>query len=298
MDIKKYTALKGYNIIVGDYYICFLGTKLVIWDMQQNEVCTFSDMRDYAWAAFLNGHYLIARNARCTYKVYDLREKMCVHTYTAYKKNFYPYGLPVLDAQKGILYDAFYTGQFEKKQVISLQVNSGEFQYIDYLYPGNLGDHAKMDEDSNYCFIHYKHILRDTKTVLSPEIAYMKGGDFFFQPLREPVYFRVDLFMDQFLILQNDELIWLESGNRMKLNVPEQKRGFLHSGIYDENREYLTLAYHDCVCTMNLRTNNCIFFYPEEFVSDVKLIGDDLYIGTWKKTVCLRRFKQEVLDTD
>ena len=29
-----------------------------------------------------------------------------------------------------------------------------------------------------------------------------------------------------------------------------------------------------------------------------KVVGDDLYIGTWKKTVCLRGIIQEVLDKD
>ena len=32
----------------------------------------------------------------------------------------------------------------------------------------------------------------------------------------------------------------------------------------------------------------------EEYVSDVKIIGDDLYIGTWVKTVIIRNFWNEV----
>ena len=45
---------------------------------------------------------------------------------------------------------------------------------------------------------------------------------------------------------------------------------------------------------MDIGRNECEFFYPEEYVSDVKIIGDDLYIGTWVKTVIIRNFWNEV----
>ena len=38
-------------------------------------------MRNYGWVDLFEGHYLVARNGGCTFKVYDLQQKMCVKTY-------------------------------------------------------------------------------------------------------------------------------------------------------------------------------------------------------------------------
>ena len=81
MDIKEIKKLKGYQIAYNENYICYMGSRLVVHDRHGNQVCTFSDMRNYGWVDLFKGHYLVARNGGCTFKVYDLQQKMCVKTY-------------------------------------------------------------------------------------------------------------------------------------------------------------------------------------------------------------------------
>lgn len=78
-------------------------------------------------------------------------------------------------------------------------------------------------------------------------------------------------------------------------NVSPQSERDITSGIYFEETGKLLLAYPNGVCLMDIGRNKCEFFYPEEYVSDVKIIGDDLYIGTWVKTVIIRNFWNEVV---
>lgn len=77
-------------------------------------------------------------------------------------------------------------------------------------------------------------------------------------------------------------------------NVSPQSERDITSGIYFEETGKLLLAYLNGVCLMDIGRNKCEFFYPEEYVSDVKIIGDGLYIGTWVKTVIIRNFWNEV----
>lgn len=79
----------------------------MVHDRQGNEVCTFSDMRNYGWVDLFKGHYLVARNGGCTFKVYDLQQKMCVKTYQVFGRQYSPYGRPVLDKKALIVYEAF-----------------------------------------------------------------------------------------------------------------------------------------------------------------------------------------------
>ena len=75
MDIKEIKKLKGYQIAYNENYICYMGSRLVVHGRHGNEVCTFSDMRNYGWVDLFKGHYLVARNGGCTFKVYDLQQK-------------------------------------------------------------------------------------------------------------------------------------------------------------------------------------------------------------------------------
>lgn len=95
-----------------------MGSRLVVHDRQGNEVCTFSDMRNYGWVDLFKGHYLVARNGGCTFKVYDLQQKMCVKTYQVFGRQYSPYGRPVLDNKALIVYEAFFAGaHFETKKL-------------------------------------------------------------------------------------------------------------------------------------------------------------------------------------
>lgn len=38
-------------------YICYMGSRLVVHDRHGNQVCTFSDMRNYGWVDLFKGHY-------------------------------------------------------------------------------------------------------------------------------------------------------------------------------------------------------------------------------------------------
>lgn len=96
------------------------------------------------------------------------------------------------------------------------------------------------------------------------------------------------------MILPRNKLLWLDTEKEMELNIPPQKQGSIRAGIFFEETRKLLLAYPNGVCLMDIGRNKCEFFYPEEYVSDVKIIGDDLYIGIWVKTVIIRNFWNEV----
>ncbi|MDD7635686.1 MAG: hypothetical protein PUJ55_01965 [Clostridiales bacterium] len=295
MDIKEIKKLKSYQIAYNENYICYMGSRLVVHDRQENEVCTFSDMRNYGWVDFFKGHYLVARNGGCTFKVYDLRKKMCVKTYQVFGRQYLPYGRPVLDKKALIVYEAFFAGaHFETKKIACLNVETGECQYIDFPYDGTPGMDGRINAEGDYSFIYVR--LDNGHPYV--EIGYLKDGMLTFQGFHNRLYGGVTFWTDDFLILHNNELFWLNTEKRVQLNVSPQSERDITSGIYFTETGKLLSTYPNGVCLMDIGRNECEFFYPEEYVSDVKIIGDDLYIGTWVKTVCLKGFKQEVLDKD
>ena len=290
MDIKEMKKLKGYQIAYNENYICYMGSRLVVHDRQGNEVCTFSDMRNYAWVDFFKGNYLVARNGGCTFKVYDLRQKACVKTYRVFGRKFSPYEFPVLDQKKGVVYEAFYGETFEDKKIVCLHVETGECQYINFPYDGTPGREGRINAEGAYSFIHVR--LDEGRPYI--EIGYLKNGVLTFRDFHNRLYGGVTFWTDDFLILHNNELFWLNTEKREKLNVSPQSERDIISGIYFTETGRLLSAYPNGVCLMDVGRNECEFFYPEEYVSDVKIIGEDLYIGTWVKTVVIRNFWNEV----
>lgn len=268
-----------------------MGSRLVVHDRHENEVCTFSDMRNYGWVDLFKGHYLVARNGGCTFKVYDLQQKMCVKTYQVFGRQYSPYGRPVLDKKALIVYEAFFAGaHFETKKIVCLNVETGECRYIDFPYDGTPGMSGRINAEGDYCFIHVR--LDNGRPYV--EIGYLKDGVLTFRGFHNRLYGGVTFWTDDFLIFHNNELLWLNTEKRVKLNVSPQSERDITSGIYFEETGKLLLAYPNGVCLMDIGRNECEFFYPEEYVSDVKIIGDDLYIGTWVKTVIIRNFWNEV----
>ena len=267
-----------------------MGSRLVVHDRQGNEVCTFSDMRNYGWVDLFKGHYLVARNGGCTFKVYDLQQKMCVKTYQVFGRKFSPYESPVLDQKKGVVYEAFYGETFETKKIVCLNMETGECRYIDFPYDGTPGMDGRINAEGDYCFIHVR--LDNGRPYV--EIGYLKDGVLTFRGFHNRLYGGVTFWTDDFLIFHNNELLWLNTEKRVKLNVSPQSERDITSGIYFEETGKLLLAYPNGVCLMDIGRNKCEFFYPEEYVSDVKIIGDDLYIGTWVKTVIIQNFWNEV----
>lgn len=267
-----------------------MGSRLVVHDRHGNQVCTFSDMRNYGWVDLFKGHYLVARNGGCTFKVYDLQQKMCVKTYQVLGRKFSPYESPVLDQKKSVVYEAFYGETFETKKIVCLNVETGECRYIDFPYDGTPGMDGRINAEGDYCFIYVR--LDNGRPYV--EIGYLKDGMFSFRSFKNLVYGRSSFWTEKFMILPRNKLLWLDTEKEMELNIPPQKQGSIRAGIFFEETRKLLLAYPNCACLMDIGRNKCEFFYPEEYVSDVKIIGDDLYIGTWVKTVIIRNFWNEV----
>ena len=119
----------------------------MVHDRHENEVCTFSDMRNYGWVDLFKGHYLVARNGGCTFKVYDLQQKMCVKTYQVLGRKFSPYESPVLDQKKSVVYEAFYGETFETKKIVCLNVETGDCRYIDFPYDGTPGRDGRINAE-------------------------------------------------------------------------------------------------------------------------------------------------------
>ena len=171
-----------------------------------------------------------------------------------------------------------------------MNVETGECRYIDFPYDGTPGREGRINAEGDYCFIYVR--LDNGRPYV--EIGYLKDGVLTFRGFHNRLYGGVTFWTDDFLIFHNNELLWLNTEKRVKLNVSPQSERDITSGIYFEETGKLLLAYPNCVCLMDIGRNECEFFYPEEYVSDVKIIGDDLYIGTWVKTVIIRNFWNEV----
>lgn len=169
-------------------------------------------------------------------------------------------------------------------------METGECQYIDFPYDGTPGRDGRINAEGDYCFIHVR--LDNGRPYV--EIGYLKNGMLSFRSFKNLVYGRSSFWTEKFMILPRNKLLWLDTEKEMELNIPPQKQGSIRAGIFFEETRKLLLAYPNCVCLMDIGRNECEFFYPEEYVSDVKIIGDDLYIGTWVKTVVIRNFWNEV----
>lgn len=177
-----------------------------------------------------------------------------------------------------------------KQKIACLNVETGECRYIDFPYDGTPGREGRINAEGDYSFIHVR--LDNGRTYV--EIGYLKDGMLSFRSFKNLAYGMSSFWTEEFIILPRNKLLWLDTEKEMELNIPPQKQGSIRAGIFFEETRKLLLAYPNCVCLMDIGRNECEFFYPEEYVSDVKIIGDDLYIGTWVKTVIIRNFWNEV----
>lgn len=288
MGIREYKRLIGYNIIEGNQYVCIIGGSLAICDKKLNLVCRFSDMKNYGWADFINDNLLVACNTGLTYKVYDIAQQKCLQTYTAHKRGYTSYEQPLLDREKRVVYNSCHTNTYDKREFTVLDLDTGTFRYIDFPYEIFPNKARCLDEDGNFSCTCTD--LVDGKGYIGPtKILTLKENCFDFYEFHPPLYKVVKCYTEDFLVSAGSELIWLDTEKRMKLNLPKQHLGYLNLNRYTylKGNEKLFLAYSECVCGFDLSTNTCTFFYPEKYVSDVKVIGNDLFIGTWEKTVVL-----------
>lgn len=294
MERNEY-ALKGYKIAVCEKYICLLGERMVICDREMHEVCTLPNLKSCVWVDFIDENLLIARNAMRTYKIYDLNERLCVASHTALKSCYETFGLPVFDKKKGIIYDSFYRGQFTRKEVTAFSVDTRTFQHIPFPQEGTIGTASRINKDGHFQALWYTIRMEGGNCVLLPKIATLTDDGFVIKTLQNPPELRICYFTDTFCLTQLNDMMDLNSEARSKLNVPMERQGYFCAAINLEERGKIILAYSDSICAMDLNTNTCLFFQKEDYVSDIKLIGGDLFVGTKEKTIVYRNFAAEVL---
>ena len=175
-------------------------------------------------------------------------------------------------------------------------VDTGTFRRVPFPYEGTLGSPVWIDKRGRYRSIWYTIVSQNGDRVLFPKIAVLENDSFTFSSFREPPYLRICFLTEEFVLTQLDEWIRLDTEERIKLHVPKEKMGYFCAAIYSEKTNRLILGYSDGVCVMDLRTDNCLFFHPEYYVSDIKIIGNDLFVGTWEKTVVYKDFVPEILE--
>lgn len=289
MGVKEYKGLIGYDVVEGYRYICFVGRSLTICDKKLNLVCRFSDMKNYGWADFISDNLLVACNTGSTYKVYDIAQQKCLQTYTAHKRGYTSYEQPLLDREKRVVYNSCHTNTHDKREFTVLDLDAGAFRYIDFPYQMVPGGARRLDQDGNFSCACRELVPEGEKRRGIAKILTLKDDRFEFREFQPPLYSHIDCYTEDFLVTSKSELIWLNNEKRVQLNLPEQHRGYLKTNAYaylKESRQ-LFLAYSECVCGFDLATNTCAFFYPEKYISDVQVIGNDLFIGTWEKTIVL-----------
>ena len=294
MERNEY-ALKGYKIAVCEKYICLLGERIVICDREMHEVCTLPNLKNCVWVEFIDENLLIARNAMRTYKIYDLNERQCIASHTALKSCYETFGLPIFDKKNRIIYDAFYRGQFTRKEVTTFSVDTRTFEHIPFPQEGTIGLTNWINKGGKYQTVWYTLQMQGGNHVLFPKIATLENGEFTFHAFQEPPRLRIVYFTDTFCLTQLDDIIYFDPEVHLKLNLPKERLGYFCSAIYLEESNKIVLAYSDSICAMDLTTNTCLFFRQEDHVSDIKLIGNDLFVGTWEKTIIYRNFVAEVL---
>ncbi len=280
MGVKEYKGLIGYDIVMDHRYICFVGRSLTICDKELNLVCRFSDMKNYGWADFINDNLLVACSTGLAYKIYDI----------AHKRGHTSYEQPLLDREKRVVYNSCHTNTHDKKEFTVLDLDAGAFRYIDFPYQMVPGGARRLDQDGNFSCACRELVPEGEKRRGITKILTLKDDRFEFREFQPPLYSHIDCYTEDFLVTSKSELIWLNNEKWVQLNLPEQHRGYLKTNAYaylKESRQ-LFLAYSECVCGFDLNTNICTFFYPEKFISAIGVIGSDLYIGTWEKTIVVK----------
>lgn len=302
MDINLFWKKGGIYLTKNEDYFCLLGARLIVLDRLHNVVCTFSDMRNYSCAEFFEGHFLVARNTGCTYKVYDIRTKTCKETYRAYHRDHIPHTRSVIDQLNHILYDIYCNEKTRKSQVVCLDLTSKQFKYIDIPYTGTYAA-AMFDNRIGYQFIRYELIRANGDAFAYPEIINFEQGRFIRKPFATQMPCGVMCFSNQLVVFRDGQVLNLQSGvakklefqNTEKLEFPNTKRLSVCTAALYESSNMLVVAHRTGFNIFDLEAFSCIFSHiGERYVSDARIIGNDLFMVTWEKYMWVEDFVNKV----
>lgn len=294
MAIKTFQKSGGYRVIVGKKYICMLGGKLRIYDRHTHAlVCVFSDMRNYSYAVFAEDDFLIAKNTAGVYKGYNCANSACIFTYS--NKKIDRAGQDCwfsVDWNNYKLYDVVVYNGLEE-HIAEVDLRNGTFQFTDFPRAGHVLYSTYFD-DGYWMIQKCLYLTVPGKAPQDVLLVHYKNGQFIQQQIDSktkngPVFFTPD-----FLLYSNMNVLWLKTGKREQLIIPENT-GYVTRAGYNEKHQLLFLTSMKCALVYSLKKQSFIFSYRGDYISDATIIDEDLFIGTWEKVLIVKNFVSEYL---
>lgn len=276
----------GYNLITNDTYLCVVGKSLDIYDKKNySPICSFSDMRNYFWAAFIEKNILIAKNALGVFKVYSLLDSSCIRTIQIKEIAKYAQDAKfVISSDKKYIFDVLML-KSNNAAFFKINIETGNYQYVQ-LYKNGAIENI-IQANTSVLIMH--SLLGDTY------ITYIKQDEMNIEKVytkaTPPENGTIMLFDKQYLLFENMEIVDINNDNIIrKLSYPYErmKHGYFIKAKFSHDKKYLFFIFSERIIVFDFSENKVIKEYDYKYCGCAEILPNNIIvIATWEKVFLL-----------
>ena len=271
------------RIIQGKEYFCSVGSGIHLYRKKdQKKLGSLRGMRYVSSAKFAEDKQLVVKTTQGFYYRWNIEDQSCTAVYK--NKRIDSVGQDTLfsiDVENNVIYDLVHDRNFQYYS-LRLDMRTGEFILHSLPYQGSVFRWTAFED--SFMFIQNRH-----PSAYEPELLLQNDQSFDTESLASKPSDRIAFFCADYIIFRSNEIFWIKSKQRMQLNVPDSAETLKHA-VFINQKNWLVLAYTNCVYLLDIEKNEVMFSYPEKNITAAQIMGNRLYIGTLQKLLCIDDF--------